>query len=240
MWVLVWSTRLWWIWWTSPPYLMGQHARIILRRPFSLIISHNGIPGIPLVTGGLRMMTSYWKTVRYGYQSYLFMETSSHKQLAHTSILFVAWDLVAVITPRKPTWQWKIHHLKMCFLLKMEIFQCHVSFQGCNQLLFKCPHHVEVPKNRSTPKAAQLPGSLGWFQRRPHEPDSCCSGVIRMMKDQGQYSWKKTHIVNIYAPMITLSCAIIAVFNLILYCKPHIYLLHCYIPARKSSPTIDF
>ena len=23
-------------------------------------------------------------------------------------------------------------HLKMYFLLKMEIFQCHVSFQGCN------------------------------------------------------------------------------------------------------------
>ena len=35
-------------------------------------------------------------------------------------------------TPRKPKWQWKIHHLKMYFLLKMGIFQCHVSFQGCN------------------------------------------------------------------------------------------------------------
>ena len=27
--------------------------------------------------------------------------------------------------PRNLTWQWKIHHLKMYFLLKMEIFQCH-------------------------------------------------------------------------------------------------------------------
>ena len=27
---------------------------------------------------------------------------------------------------------WKIHHLKMYFLLKMWIFQCHVSFAGCN------------------------------------------------------------------------------------------------------------
>ena len=26
---------------------------------------------------------------------------------------------------------WKIHHLKMYFLLNMGIFQCHVSFQGC-------------------------------------------------------------------------------------------------------------
>ena len=33
--------------------------------------------------------------------------------------------------PKKLTWQWKIHHLKMYFLLKMGIFQCHVSFQGC-------------------------------------------------------------------------------------------------------------
>ena len=29
----------------------------------------------------------------------------------------------------KLTWQWKIHHLKMYFLLKIRIFQCHVSFQ---------------------------------------------------------------------------------------------------------------
>ena len=33
--------------------------------------------------------------------------------------------------PGKPTWQWNIHHLKMCFQLKMGIFQCRVSFQGC-------------------------------------------------------------------------------------------------------------
>ena len=34
--------------------------------------------------------------------------------------------------PRKPTWQWKIYHLKTYFLLvlKMGMFQCHVSFQG--------------------------------------------------------------------------------------------------------------
>ena len=31
----------------------------------------------------------------------------------------------------KLTWQWKLHHLKMYFLLKMGIFQCHVSFLGC-------------------------------------------------------------------------------------------------------------
>ena len=35
--------------------------------------------------------------------------------------------------PIKLTWQWKIHHQKMYFLLKIGIFRCHVSFQGCNQ-----------------------------------------------------------------------------------------------------------
>ena len=35
-------------------------------------------------------------------------------------------------TPQKTNMTgWKIHHLKMYFLLKMGIFQCHVSFQGC-------------------------------------------------------------------------------------------------------------
>ena len=34
--------------------------------------------------------------------------------------------------PKNLTWQWKIHHLKMYFLLKMVIFQCHLSFQWCN------------------------------------------------------------------------------------------------------------
>ena len=39
--------------------------------------------------------------------------------------------------PRKLRWQWKIHRLKMYFLLKIGIFQCHVFFslsQGCNIL----------------------------------------------------------------------------------------------------------
>ena len=42
------------------------------------------------------------------------------------------------LVPRKLTWQWNIHHLKMYFLVNMGIFQCHVSFQGCS---FKVPFH---------------------------------------------------------------------------------------------------
>ena len=49
---------------------------------------------------------------------------------------FVTWSLgfesnMFLLPPRKLTWQWKLHHVKMYFLLKMGIFQCHVSFHGC-------------------------------------------------------------------------------------------------------------
>ena len=40
-------------------------------------------------------------------------------------------------TPRKLTWRCNIHHLKMYFLLKMVIFQCHVSFQ-CVYIYIHC------------------------------------------------------------------------------------------------------
>ena len=45
-------------------------------------------------------------------------------------------DYSRALLPRKLTWQWEIHHLKMYFLLKLGIFQCHVSFQGCNEAIF--------------------------------------------------------------------------------------------------------
>ena len=34
---------------------------------------------------------------------------------------------------------WKIHHLKMHFLSKIGIFQCHVSFQGCKSISYMLP-----------------------------------------------------------------------------------------------------
>ena len=40
-------------------------------------------------------------------------------------------------TSQKLTWHWKIHHLKMYFLLKTGTFQCHVSFQRC-MFFFGC------------------------------------------------------------------------------------------------------
>ena len=45
------------------------------------------------------------------------------------------WDSCRIksnLHPRKLTWQWKIYHLKMYFLLNMWIFQGNVSFQGCS------------------------------------------------------------------------------------------------------------
>ena len=47
----------------------------------------------------------------------------------------VMWDWW-VLHPRKLTCQGKPHHLKMYFLLKMGIFQCHVSFHGCKGKLW--------------------------------------------------------------------------------------------------------
>ena len=32
-----------------------------------------------------------------------------------------------------------IHHLQMCFLLKMVIFQCHVNFEGCTSINVSLP-----------------------------------------------------------------------------------------------------
>ncbi len=51
--------------------------------------------------------------------------------------------------PRKLTWQWKIHHLKMYFLLKMVILQCHVSFQGCNTPIIGFSHANDMMSHSS-------------------------------------------------------------------------------------------
>ena len=49
------------------------------------------------------------------------------------------------LLPWKLTWQWRIHHLKMYFLVKMVIFQCHVSFQGCNIFELGWNHQLDLP-----------------------------------------------------------------------------------------------
>ena len=47
-------------------------------------------------------------------------------------------------TPQKTNMTMETHHLKMYFLLKMRIFQCHVSFQGC--IFFKWLSHRNPKK----------------------------------------------------------------------------------------------
>jgi len=44
---------------------------------------------------------------------------------------FVEEMFLINVPTRKLTWQWKTHHLKMYFLVKIDIFQCHARFQGC-------------------------------------------------------------------------------------------------------------
>ena len=51
------------------------------------------------------------------------------------------------LPPQKLTCQQKTHHWKMYFLLKLGIFQCHVSFQGSKSF---CPLRIEIMKQYET------------------------------------------------------------------------------------------
>ena len=62
------------------------------------------------------------------------------------------------LRPRKLTWQWKTHHLKMYFLwLKMEMFQCHVSFQGCSNVVMDKPHELTSCLNKLASRTSATP-----------------------------------------------------------------------------------
>ncbi len=64
---------------------------------------------------------------------------------------------IAIYPPRRLTWQWKINHLEMYFLLKMLIFQYHVSFQGCTfQVVYRwC---IKLRFSACPPCRTKLPG----------------------------------------------------------------------------------
>ena len=53
--------------------------------------------------------------------------------------------------PENNQWQWKIHHLNMHFLLKMGIFQCHLSFSGV------LPNSSSKKKRPETPEPTWRP-----------------------------------------------------------------------------------
>ena len=65
------------------------------------------------------------------------------------------------ILPRKLTWQWKIHHLKMYSLLEMGISQCHVSFQGCIILILEASQ-----SGRNVRKMSPVHKSWRWSNYR--------------------------------------------------------------------------
>ena len=73
-----------------------------------------------------------WKLLNLG-------ENTFAKDLRQ-GVKFSSFQNGSDLPPRKLTWQWKIHHLKMYFLLNMGIFQCHVSFQGCRWFLLQLIH----------------------------------------------------------------------------------------------------
>ena len=70
------------------------------------------------------------------------------------------------IPPQKLTCQQKTHHWKMYFLLKLGIFQCHVSFQGSIRKKKELPPRskVQTPKVSKLDEChdSELQWSLGW------------------------------------------------------------------------------
>ena len=80
-----------------------------------------------------------------------------------------SWFLDVHIPPWKLTWPWKIHHLKMYFLLKMVIFQCYVRFQGCNRKT----HPKDVLQNDAA-------GIYTWWldSHDPNESKSTCDEIL--------------------------------------------------------------
>ena len=77
------------------------------------------------------------------------------------------------LPPKKLKRQWKLHHLKMYFLLKMGSFQCHVSFHGC--MFVSCctqtchiiafSNSVRQPKNISPPPLSGGMHGQTWQQK---------------------------------------------------------------------------
>ena len=90
---------------------------------------------------------------------------------------FVGWSMVwkmlllsnhpvflGYLPPRKLTWQWKILHLKMYFLLNMGIFQHHVSFQGSMLNFRKLNPPLVSPLKKPTGKSPESERSFRRFQ----------------------------------------------------------------------------
>ncbi len=65
------------------------------------------------------------------------------------------------------TWQWKFHHLKMFSLWKMEIFQYHVSFQGCKGLMR--PYSGKPMVNKPSVSRGGALGGGGRLTSRNHK-----------------------------------------------------------------------
>ena len=93
--------------------------------------------------GTLTYPKTFKKNTKTKTYTYKYEGTCTHhtKQVCgHMILTSVFWtttcsafaSLILAVPPRKLTWQWKVHRLKMYFLLKMVIFQCNVSFWGVN------------------------------------------------------------------------------------------------------------
>ena len=85
-----------------------------------------------------------------------------------TAALWVYWR---VYPPGKLTWLWITHHLKLYFLLKMRILQCHVGFWGYTtyQNLSTVPWsetaQLYTTVERILNSQRTQPKNAGWFWR---------------------------------------------------------------------------
>ena len=101
----------------------------------------------------------------------------SHFQ--RTFLHFLEGVLVFIFTPSKTNMTgWKIHHMKMYFLLKMEIFQCHVIFHGCICHLTAISATMSHPANSMAFSGALQPSSAGAIdlQEKSSEALTVCRG----------------------------------------------------------------
>lgn len=99
--------------------------------------------------------------------------------LAHILYSCIQWNwlvgitqLYSYVTTRTLRWQWTIHHLKIYFLLKIDMFQCHISFHGCMY-------------NQSPPAQTSLyPSSRLFPMRQDTIAVASCKGFFNMGRSQ--------------------------------------------------------
>ena len=123
------------------------------------------------------------------------------------------------LPPKKLKRQWKLHHLKMYFLLKMGSFQCHVSFHGC--MFVSCctqtchiiafSNSVRQPKNISPPPLSGGMHGQTWqqkMQRSKFRVPTCVNitttyGYQHCINKPSYITYETKYLAPVYLPVIS-------------------------------------